>query len=215
MGMVQPVLNKNEISKNFTNILILLVIVFWSDLETLETSNDFFFPFSIHLWDSFNSLKFLIYKIYIFHSPSIWFSIKKKRFDVSNVSSLIFLISLLFTIFYLFVWHHFNIFFFWVTLHLFPFQDSRYSLFIRTRSIHCIVCSSRSVVEAVENPLCFGGRWPPEIRGISSIERRNLRYRWRSAYCSPGYRRILENQHYETDRFSDTFRQWKTSWHCQ
>lgn len=127
MGMVQPVLNKNEISKNFTNILILLVIVFWSDLETLETSNDFFFPFSIHLWDSFNSLKFLIYKIYIFHSPSIWFSIKKKRFDVSNVSSLIFLISLLFTIFYLFVWRHFNIFFFLSDSSSFSF--SRFTLF--------------------------------------------------------------------------------------
>lgn len=161
----------------------------------------------------FFQFKFLIYKIF-FILQAFDFRIKKS-FDVSNVSSLIFLISLLFTIFYLFVWHHFNIFFFWVTLHLFPFQDSRYSLFIRTRSIRCIVCSSRSVVEAVENPLCFGGRWPPEIRGISSIERRNLRYRWRSAYCSPGYRRILENQHYETDRFSDTFRQWKTSWHCQ
>lgn len=137
------------------------------------------------------------------------FRIKKsfKRL-ISNFSYLIFL---LFTIF------SFNvtlIFFFFLTLHLFPFQD-HYSFFIRTRSFHWVVCSSRSVVEAVENPLCFGGRWPPEIRGISSIERRNLRYRWWDAYCSPGYRRILENPHYETDRFSDTFRQQRTSWHCQ
>lgn len=47
MGMVQPVLNKNEISKNFTNTLILFIIIFWSDLETLETSNDLFFLYLI------------------------------------------------------------------------------------------------------------------------------------------------------------------------
>lgn len=75
----------------------------------------------------FFQFKFLIYKIYIFHSPSIWFSIKKKRFDVSNVSSLIFLISLLFTIFYLFVWRHFNIFFFLSDSSSFFF--SRFTLF--------------------------------------------------------------------------------------
>lgn len=84
MGMVQPVLNKNEISKNFTNILLLLIIVFWSDLETLETLNDLFFSFSIRLWDSFNSLKILIYEIYTFHSPSIRFS-NKKKFQTSHL----------------------------------------------------------------------------------------------------------------------------------